>query len=168
METKTTYNQEDRMYYRKPATPEQQAARQEKFNRMRELGRKIKAMAPDERAEIAAKLGAITIEGRPLSIYNSCFIWSQMETASVVGGYAQWKRSGRQVMKGEHGLSIWIPKANPKTESEAQQAEADAEDRPAFFLGTVFDITQTQELTIQQSELAPATDQAQTELALAA
>ena len=96
-------------------------------------------MTPAERERLAMSLGGITtIEGRRLSIFNSCLVLSQ-RPATIVGGFQQWRRAGRIVHKGEHGIAIWIPTGT--------EAEPDHEDeRQRFILGTVFDITQTDEI----------------------
>ena len=67
---------------------------------------------------------------------------------SIVGGFKQWRRAGRTVMKGQHGYSILFPTGTKDSET------GDIEDVCKFCAGTVFDIAQTEELE------APAPDQA--------
>ena len=129
----------------KKVTEEQKAKSVEKRERMRELGKKISEMSPEQREQLAAKAGIHTIEGRPLSSYNSCMLLAQSVgrvCPSIIGGFRQWKKADRFVMKGEHGYCIWIPKS--KKESDPEDMPQDEEQgKTSFFLGTVFDISQT-------------------------
>lgn len=123
---------------RKP-TAEQTAAAAERRERIRKLAKSVSAMSQQEREAMIARFGAIvTIEGRRLSPFNSCLVIRQREGVSVVGGFQQWKRAGRKVRKGEHGVAIWIP-----TGRETEPDEDDDDQRQRFVLGTVFDVTQT-------------------------
>lgn len=58
---------------------------------------------------------------------------------TVVGGYRQWQRAGRQVQKGEHGSIIWFPRMS-------KNEETDTEELKGFMLATVFDVSQTKEI----------------------
>jgi hypothetical protein len=52
-------------------------------------------MTDDERAALVAHVGAVvTCEGRALSVHNSCLVLTQFPTASMVGGFRQWKAHG--------------------------------------------------------------------------
>src|SRR5207248_3931450 len=91
-------------------TAEQKAKAAERRERFRQLAARVAALTDDERAALVAKVGAVvTVEGRALSVHNSCLVLNQLPTASMVGGFRQWKDHGRSVKKGEHGLCIWIP-----------------------------------------------------------
>jgi hypothetical protein len=114
------------------------AARRERF---RSLVKQVAQMSDEQRGEIVNRIGAVpTVEGRSLSPFNSCLILTQLPTASMVGGFQQWLRSGRAVRKGEHGLGIWVPTVAKAPEPEGDEAEVN------FIMGTVFDIGQTQEV----------------------
>lgn len=127
---------------RRQPTEAQRAKAAERRTRMRGLARTISAWPKDKRAELAATFGVVSIEGRALSPFNSCMIWTQNPAASVVGGFRQWLRAGRCVAKGQHGLAIWVPCG--KTAPDADPCDKDVS--PDFFvLGTVFDISQTSE-----------------------
>lgn len=132
---------------------EKSAAKRERF---KAIAKTVSAMTEDQRAALVARVGAIvTCEGRPLSHYNSCLLVSQLPAASVVGGFWQWKRAGRRVMKGQSALSIWIP-AKGKGDREAKQigpqdaaintvsGELQGANNRNFICGSVFDITQTE------------------------
>jgi hypothetical protein len=127
-------------------TPEQQAAFSGRKMKFRALARKIGAMTQDERTALSARLPVITtIEGRALSMFNQCMLAVQCPSATLVGGFRQWINAGRVVRKGEHGAAIWVPMRPRKADGE--QAETTAEgDKPAFMLGTVFDVSQTDEI----------------------
>lgn len=136
-------------------------AAQARKEHLRYLCKQISKMSDAQRAEMAARMaGVVTVEGRALSVFNTCMIYNQCETATMVGGYRQWRANGRQVRKGEHGLAIWIPVRAKKSDEDAEKSpKSDEDDRPDFILGTVFDISQTDEIA--------ATEPAQTELSLA-
>lgn len=140
---------------RKPFTPtaaqaEATAARREK---MRGLAKTVSAMTPEQRTAIFSAHPVMTIEGRALSMFNTCFLVSQLETVSIVGGFAQWRAAGRVVNKGEHGLAIWIPmKGRAEKEDlnkqEGEISSKDLKDNMRFALATVFDIGQTSEIEV--------------------
>src|SRR5215212_288857 len=134
-------------------TAEQKAAAAERRARFTELAKQVAEMSDDDRATLVAHVGAtVTCEGRALSVHNSCLVLTQRPTASMVGGFRQWKAHGRSVKKGEHGLMIWVPTsrttdAEPTAGAPQPATEAPAEGdgkRAGFVMGTVFDVTQTE------------------------
>ena len=130
----------------KPTEAQKQAA-QERRQRMKELSKRIAAMSDEERQALTDKAaGVLTIEGRTLSPKNSCMIYLQAgnEPLTVLGGFLQWKKVGRSVKKGSHGFAIWVPCKPKETAPEAGEESSDG-DKPGFILGTVFDISQTEE-----------------------
>ena len=103
---------------RRQPSAEQRAKAAERRERFRVLAKQVADMTDDERAALVMKVGAIvTCEGRALSVHNSCLILNQLPTASMVGGFRQWKDKGRSVKKGEHGLMIWVPTGTRNTRS---------------------------------------------------
>src|SRR5262245_3225473 len=135
---------------RREATPEQKAKAEERRAKFRKLAEQIAAMSDEQRAAMAERMGAlVTIEGRSLSVHNSCLIGSQNPDATMVGGFNQWLRAGRAVRKGEHGLCMWAPTARTIEASEkaAEHKAATGEEtgnlRANFIMVTVFDISQT-------------------------
>ena len=48
-------------------------------------------------------------------------------------------------MKGEHGLSIWVPSKRKGNGVEADDENADEPEEIRFLVGTVFDVSQTAE-----------------------
>jgi hypothetical protein len=134
-------------------TPEQKAAAAQRRARFTELAKHIAALTDDERAALVARVGAIvTCEGRALSVHNSCLVLTQLPTASMVGGFCQWKTHGRRVKQGERGLMIWVPTsrkgdAEPVAVDGQPAGEGSTEGdskRAGFVMGTVFDVTQTE------------------------
>ena len=111
--------------------------RKEKFTG---LAKRLKAMTEDEKIDFVSKIGSIVnVDGKSLSLQNTCLLLFQSsDVPTMVGGFRQWQRAGRQVKKGEHGLMIWCP-------SSRASKDSDEEPELTFFVGTVFDIGQTEE-----------------------
>jgi hypothetical protein len=130
---------------KKQLTEEQKSATEARRAKFRELVGTIAQMGPDARAQFAARAGIVTAEGRPLSVFNQCLVASQMPSASIVGGFAQWRAQGRMVRKGSAGLAIWFPKSKKaEATDEGKDDAAEPAERPLFAMGYVFDITQTE------------------------
>lgn len=135
-------------------TPEQQQAAKERRERFSQLAKQIADMTEERRAELASKIFIATIEGHTLSMHNQLLVALQNPNATLVGGFHQWHAHGRTVRKGEHGLCIWIPKDKKKEQSsEVSQA---SDEHPNFFMGTVFDVSQTDPLDGQSPAITPA------------
>ena len=115
--------------------------------RMKDFSRRVKAMTPDEREALADRLGIVTCEGHPLSPCNMAMLYYQTApgeaTPTVVAGYRQWTRAGRNVVKGQHARGyIWVPTGR----RQDTDGEDDAPDSTRFVLVPMFDVTQTAEL----------------------
>lgn len=121
-------------------TKDLEKAQAEKKARIKAIREKLANLTPEQRNEIASKGIVQTVEGRQLSLHNTILLQIQANgKASVVGGYQQWRQAGKQVRKGEHGYTIWFP---------AKKKEDDEPDnKPRFFTGTVFDISQVADIT---------------------
>ena len=125
------------MTYRKTTTPEQKAKVEARRAQFKQLVKQVAQMPDAERQEIVSRVGAVvTCEGRALSMTNTMLCLLQHPSVSMVGGFRQWLKQGRSVMKGQHGMAIWIP-TNSKSEGEE-------ESETHFLMGTVFDVSQTQ------------------------
>jgi hypothetical protein len=131
----------------KRSTPEQQARAAERREKFKKIAKQISALTPEQRQAMAARCWPTTVEGPPLSVTNACLVGLQMPGATLVGGFRQWIKAGRAVRKGEHGISIWIPGGAPKSD-DLEAGDTDIR----FLMGTVFDVSQTQE--IAESEAA--------------
>ncbi|MFH1831503.1 MAG: ArdC-like ssDNA-binding domain-containing protein [bacterium] len=113
----------------------------EKREKIKQLRLIIKDMTVAQRQAVADKYGIVTIEGHPLSPYNQCFLLSQAELKfTVVGGFQQWRKAGRTVLKGKKGFLIFVPSGNKKDDDSTQLEDV------YFFTAVVFDISQTQEI----------------------
>jgi hypothetical protein len=136
---------------RRQPTAEQKQKAAERRERFTVLAKQVAAMGEDERAALVMRMGAIaTVEGRALSVFNSVLVLTQLSGASLVGCFLQWKAHGRSVRKGAVGLMIWIPtkgKADGPKAGDDVQAEpgSDGPKRAGFIMGTVFDVSQTEE-----------------------
>lgn len=144
-------------------TEEQKAKSEARRAKFSALWKQISNMGDTEKAAFVAKFGFVTCEGRELSIHNQCLLALQCPEGTVFGGFRQWLKQGRAVRKGEHGHMIWVPTMDRKGNgAPAQPASADilADDTgsPAkhsrrFIIGTVFDVSQTDEIQTQATEV---------------
>lgn len=135
---------------KKQLSAEQQAAREAKRARVRNFANQISKLTPEQRMALAKRCPVMTIEGRELSPFNQCLAAMQNPSVTVVGGFRQWIKSGRAVRKGEHGLIIWVPLGRKSTD---QNGETHTEmDEKRFILGSVFDVSQTQEIETGEPE----------------
>jgi hypothetical protein len=131
-------------------TPEQKARRDERKAQFKALWKRVADMPEAERLALSAKVGIVTPDGHALSAHNQCLVAFQCSTATVVGGFRQWLKNGRQVRKGEHGAMIWVPirvkSSDPSAPSEdGELREPAVSAATKFIIGTVFDISQTME-----------------------
>ena len=69
---------------------------------------------------------------------NTWMIYSQRPDAERVAGFKTWQTLGRYVRKGEKGIAIFAPMRFKK-----ENAKGDTEDRIAFRVVHVFDVSQT-------------------------
>jgi hypothetical protein len=140
---------------RQPTEAQKQAAAERRMH-FRRLAKIVSQMSVDERMTLCERFGIVTVEGRQLSPFNAVLCSMQRPDVSLVGGFQQWRKTGRVVRRGEHGMMIWIPRKGKKSDvSGAAEPEGDvfslvdaAEGTEVstnkFFIGTVFDIAQTE------------------------
>jgi len=111
----------------------------EKKDKIKELRKFLSKLNATERQQMAAKVGIMSIEnGHSFSVTNQCLMFYQNPNVTIVGGFQQFKKAGRMIKKGEHGMCIFYPTARKSDNDE----ESD-EDNVSFYVGTVFDISQT-------------------------
>jgi hypothetical protein len=141
---------------KKNLTPEQIAARDARKAKFRALWRQVAAMPELERVQMGNRLGLLTVDGHSLSTCNQILVGMQLPTASVVGGFRQWLCHGRAVRKDEHGAMIWVPTGGRRNDvpldggtsnSAIVDCQPEGPSDTRFLIGTVFDISQTQEVT---------------------
>lgn len=136
----------------KQLTEDQQRAKEERRAKFRAMVKQIGNMPEAERTAFMGKVGSIlTADGGAISgLTNTMLLVMQFPAVSVVGGFRQWLKHGRAVRKGEHGAMIWVPigKAKGETVMTEAQPESGEPDETRFIIGTVFDISQTQEIEV--------------------
>ena len=130
----------------KTATPEQKAAHTAKLESLKELTRKIAAMTEAEKIKWTQRAPVLKADGTPYSPTNQMLLMSQMENVTICAGFAQWKQLGRSVKKGEHGLAMWTPGAKAKDPHKKPGEMSPSDLDVYFFMATVFDISQTEEI----------------------
>ena len=149
---------------RRKLTPEQEQARDARRAKFKALWKQVSAMPESERILMANKCGLMTCEGHQLSPGNTYLVILQCPGATVLGGFKQWQKHGRSVRNGEHGAMIWVPcggrkSATPLDGSNSVSAVVDGESAgesdSRFIVGTIFDISQTEEMTAQGNVIVP-------------
>ena len=132
-------------------SPEEQAARDTRRAAFRKMAKQVADMSPEARAALAQRIPVANVEGHTLSLHNQCLIALQCPTATLVGGFAQWIRAGRAVRKDEHGYMIWVP-LKPREDPNKRDGETSSAEELRFMPGTVFDVSQTQEIETGRGE----------------
>ena len=133
---------------RREYTAEQKAATEARRERFRGFVKQLGQMSDSERAAFAARIPVIvTADGHPLSGPNMMLVALQCPGVTVVGGFRQWLKHGRAVRKGEHGAMIWFPKAMNQRDTAPGAGDSQEVAEVRFMIGTVFDISQTEEVT---------------------
>ncbi len=109
--------------------------RKEAFSK---LAKALKNMTEEQKLDLVATQSITNVDGKTLSLNNAVLMLMQRseDIPTVVGGYRQWLKAGRQVQQGEHGMMIWYP--------SRKKNEDDEDETTRFFVGTVFDIAQTE------------------------
>jgi hypothetical protein len=77
------------------------------------------------------------------SARNVFLILYQRPEAARVAGYTTWQKLGRQVRRGENGITIFAPAPFKQTSTDIATGEVTEELIPRFKTATVFDIAQT-------------------------
>jgi hypothetical protein len=145
-------NTKEKQTMRREYTAEQKAATEARRERFRGFVKQIGKMTDEQRKVFADKMPVIvTADGHPLSGPNMMLVALQCPGVTVVGGFRQWLKHGRAVRKGEHGAMIWFPKAMNQRDTEPTTHDPETNE-VRFLIGTVFDISQTEEIQ-QPSEV---------------
>lgn len=121
----------------------------EKQARLKTLAAQFATLSESARAAIVEKVGAVvTCEGHPLSLRNTICLYMQAQGAplSMIGGFRQWQRVGRQVRKGEHATGyILVPSERGVSKEDAENGIKQL-DTLRFYGVAVFDISQTDQI----------------------
>jgi len=108
----------------------------------KEVRKKFASLTEDQKKKLADNAIIARVDGGALSVSNTIMLYLQTygtgTTPTVVGGYDQWRKAGRQVSQGQHGLLIWYPVGKKNENGEIEEVDK-------FFMGSVFDVTQTEE-----------------------
>lgn len=114
----------------------------ERKERTQQLRQRLANLSDQDKEALTSRGLIATVEGRTLSLHNTLLVYIQSNGTipTVVGGYQQWKRAGKQVKKGEHGYIIWFP-VGQKDEETGDIMAAET-----FYTATVFDISQVEEI----------------------
>lgn len=135
------------MRHKKTTSPEAEARKV----KLQELAARLNDLTEQQRQEWLSRLGIVVRceDGSPLSINNSILLWYQDERITMVGGYRQWLAKGRQVRKGAKSYAVFAP-----TGKKSDQTSMDIKDQQPirFRLVSVFDVSQTDEVTTDSTE----------------
>ena len=114
--------------------------------KLQALRDKLANLSPEQKQALTARGLIATVDGRVLSLHNTLLVYLQGNgiTPSVVGGYQQWLKAGKQVNRGEHGMTIWFPVG----ERDSESGDIISADR--FYTANVFDISQVSDKPITQ------------------
>jgi antirestriction protein ArdC len=112
--------------------------------RLADLGEQLKAqVAAVQDSDTFKRYVAAQAVFHRYSARNVFLILSQMPHATHVAGYTSWQRLGRQVRRGERGITIVAPSPFKKTATDAASGELIEEMILSFKTATVFDVSQT-------------------------
>jgi hypothetical protein len=120
------------------------AWRAAKQQRLTDLGEQLKAQVSAVQDSDAFKryLAAQAVFHH-YSARNVFLILFQRPEATRVAGYTTWQKLGRQVCRGEIGITIFAPAPFKQTTTDTATGEVTEELIPRFKTATVFDIAQT-------------------------
>ena len=142
---------------RKAPTEAQKQAAKARREKFRGIVKAIAGMPESDRTELSRKILAANVDGHVFSLCNQMLLAMQCPSATIVGGFRQWREQGRTVRRGEHGHMIWVPLTYGEKNGDdtPQPSEIDGEEKKTgvrFLIGTVFDVSQTEALG--ESEVA--------------
>jgi hypothetical protein len=120
------------------------AWRAAKQQRLADLGEQLKTqVAAVQDSDAFKRYLAAQAVFHHYSARNVFLILYQMPTATRVAGYTTWQKLGRQVRRGETGITIFAPAPFKQTATDAATGEMVEEIIPRFKTATVFDISMT-------------------------
>src|SRR6266487_3858081 len=129
-----------------------------KQQRLTDLGEQLKTqVAAVQDSDAFKRYLAAQAVFHHYSARNVFLILFQRPEATRVAGYTTWQKLGRQVRRGETGITIFAPAPFTQTTTNAATGEVTEERIPRFKTATVFDYSQTDgELlpTIKLGEIA--------------
>ena len=79
------------------------------------------------------------------SLNNAILIAAQQPDATRIAGFHAWKKFGRCVRKGEHGIAIFAPMSRSKDHDERETSTSEGKKSVfGFRIAYVFDVSQTE------------------------
>ncbi len=115
-----------------------------KQQRLTNLGEQLKKeVAAVQDSEAFKRYLAAQAVFHHYSARNVFLILFQRPEASRVAGYTTWQKLGRQVRRGETGITIFAPAPFKQSTTDTTSGEVTEELIPRFKTATVFDIAQT-------------------------
>jgi antirestriction protein ArdC len=123
----------------------------ERKQRIKDYRKILANLSPADRQRIAATGQVTNLDGHTLSLTNTILLHLQAQgiTPTVVAGYQQWRRAGKQVRRGEHGSTIWFPTGR-KNDGAGDDLAAETHEGMRFFTTTVFDISQVDPIEVKE------------------
>src|SRR5215207_1017612 len=120
------------------------AWRAAKQQRLTDLGEQLKTqVAAVQDSDAFKRYLAAQADSHRYSARNVFLILYQRPEATRVAGYTGWQRLGRQVRRGETGITIFPPSPFKHTSTDTTTGEVTEEIIPRFKTATVFDISMT-------------------------
>jgi hypothetical protein len=120
------------------------AWRAAKKERLADLGEQLKAeVAAVQDSDAFKRYRAAQAVFHRYSARNVFLILYQLPTASRVAGYTSWQKLGRQVRRGETGITMFAPAPFKQIITDTATGEITEERIPRFKTATVFDISMT-------------------------
>lgn len=124
----------------------------EKKEKIKKIRTWLANLSDEQKAELIEKLGVVTVEGHKLSGRNQMILFSQDENCSVVAGYKQWQKAGKQVKKGETALIIFVPSISKTKPEDSKTPEGEEQEDINFYPANVFDISQVEDIKTEAKE----------------
>jgi len=120
----------------------------------------FKSLSESDLQQLAGVMPVFNPEGHQISKYNTAFLKFQNDNLkfTIIAGYKQWRKFGRNVRKGQHGHWIFIPSWT-KTKKNENGKESVVEEFDRFLMVRVFDISQTFEVKDQVAQEEPVLSQ---------
>jgi hypothetical protein len=110
-----------------------------------DLVKRLADLDNSKRQALANEYMVVNPDQHCLSVTNTVLIYFQNSAnipVTMVAGYKQWQKYGRQVKSGQHGFSIRFPL---KAKSNGDDDTSTDDNELRFWWSTVFDVSQTEE-----------------------
>lgn len=131
---------------RKTPTDAQKAAAKARREAMIALGKRAATLAKTDAPPFIVKLN-----GAPFSPCNSWLIALSAREGqpfpSTLASFADWRKAGRSVRKGESGYAVWVPMLHKRADADETETVDGDTGKRGFTVGYVFDVTQTDPIT---------------------